>query len=352
VSRPLALPRLTSSETQALAALTTQGSGLPITVSQGRQALLSLTPLPPAEVPLHATDSHRLRLEWGGGQMALDVSGSTLDTWVQQVLAVDTLVQLPESFRQAAIEHIVQWLTAGMEQTGRGQVVLTGTGPVTEARPSDAPHALTLTMRMAEGPGLTCLLHMDSLALMLLGSLAQSAPTDNDPQALEDLPVTLSLCVGETFLPLADMSQLLVGGLVFLSQSHMQDGQGFQLSTSLGPKRYWRASARQQDDQIILTANPIIMSTIETTSDNSDSPISWEDMPVHLTFDVGQKTLTLKQLRQLAEGQALALDREIQSAVNIRANGATIGQGQLVDIDGRLGVLLNQLHSPTTDKAE
>jgi type III secretion protein Q len=75
-------------------------------------------------------------------------------------------------------------------------------------------------------------------------------------------------------------------------------------------------------------------------------------MPVHLTFDVGQKTMTLKQLRQLAEGQALALDREIQSAVNIRANGATIGQGQLVDIDGRLGVLLNRLHSPVTDKAE
>jgi type III secretion protein Q len=284
--------------------------------------------------------------------MALDVSGSTLDAWVQQVLAVDTLVQLPDTFRQAAIEHIVQWLTAGMAQTGRGEVVLTGTGPVTEARPSDAPHALTLTMRMDDGPGLTCLVHMDSLALMLLGSLAKSAPTDHDPQALEDLPVTLSLCVGETFLPSAQMSQLLAGGLVFLSQSHMQDGQGLQLSTSLGPKRYWRASARHQDDQIILTASPIIMSTIETTPENSDAPISWEDMPVHLTFDVGQKTMTLKQLRQLTEGQAMALDREIQSAVNIRANGANIGQGQLVDIDGRLGVLINRLHSPATDKAE
>lgn len=355
MSRPLALPRLTNSETQALAALTTQGSGLPIALPQGRQALLKLSPLPPTEVPIHAADSHRLRLEWGGGQMALDVSSATLDAWVQQVLGVDSLVQLPTSFRQAAIEHTVQWLTAGLEQAGRGQVVLTETGPLTQARPADAPHALSLLVSLGDGPGLTCILHMDSLALMLLGSLARSAPTTHDAQAMETLPVSLSLCVGETLLPMAQMRQLLVGGLVFLSQSHTQEGQGLQLSTPLGPRRYWRAPARLQDGQIILTANPITMSTmstLETTPDNGDNPVSLEDMPVHLTFDVGQKTLTLAQLRQLAEGQALALDRDIQSAVSIRANGAAIGQGQLVDIDGRLGVLIHQLHTPSTDKAE
>jgi type III secretion protein Q len=354
VSQALQLPRLTSSETQALAALTTQGSGRPITLPQGQQALLQLSPLPPGQAPLQATDTQRLHVEWAGGQMVLDLATASLDAWVHMVLGVATLSQLPESFRPAALEHVIQWLTSALEQAGRGPAFLQTVASATPGRPADAPHALALELRPESGPALSGMLYMDSLALMLVGSLAQSAPAAGQDLDLDSLPVTLNLCVGQTSLPLRQLQSLQVGGLVFMSQSHVQDdGQGLMLSTAIGPRRHWNAQARLQDGQIFVTSNPITMSTIaDPRSESVDDPVALDDMPVHLTFDVGQKVMTLAQLRQLGEGQALSLDRDIQSAVSIRANGAVIGQGQLVDIDGRLGVLVHRLHAPSSDKAE
>jgi type III secretion protein Q len=351
VSRPLLLPRLTNSETQALAALATMGQGHALALPANQHAQLKLAPLPPGQACVLAVGTHRLRIEWGGGQMALDIAPSVLDSWMQLVLGAESLIQLPTSFHEAALEHIVQWVTTGLAHAGRGEAQLTQIETATQERPTDAPHALALEVTLSNGLAMPCVLHLDSLALMLVGSLVQQNPSQSDSQALTDLPVTLNLCVGQTALPAKQMSRLQVGGLVVIKQVHVQDdGLGVLLTTALGPHRLWTATARLQDMQIILTADPNTMNTqAEQTPNSDDNTITWDEMPVHLSFDVGQKTLTFAQLRQLGAGQALSLERQIQSAVNIRANGTLIGQGQLVDIDGQLGVLINQLHSPAAE---
>jgi type III secretion system YscQ/HrcQ family protein len=63
---------------------------------------------------------------------------------------------------------------------------------------------------------------------------------------------------------------------------------------------------------------------------------------IELTFDLGTTRLTLKDLEALREGYAFTLDRPNDEFVNIRANGQLLGRGRIVDIDGRVGVQIEE----------
>jgi len=70
---------------------------------------------------------------------------------------------------------------------------------------------------------------------------------------------------------------------------------------------------------------------------------SFDAIPVRLSFDLGEIHLTLAELRALQPGQTIRLGHPVASAVRIRANGALIGEGELIEIDGLLGVSVSQL---------
>jgi type III secretion protein Q len=53
--------------------------------------------------------------------------------------------------------------------------------------------------------------------------------------------------------------------------------------------------------------------------------------------------MTMAELEGLQPGEVLELDRPLEEAVTIRANGTAVGSGRLVDVDGRLGVQVVQL---------
>jgi type III secretion system YscQ/HrcQ family protein len=67
------------------------------------------------------------------------------------------------------------------------------------------------------------------------------------------------------------------------------------------------------------------------------------EIEVQLTFDVGDVTLTLKELEGMKEGYTLTTDRPVDEVVNIRANGHLIGRGRLVKVENRLGVQIEEL---------
>ena len=68
-------------------------------------------------------------------------------------------------------------------------------------------------------------------------------------------------------------------------------------------------------------------------------------LPVKVSFDLGSVTVALSTLRSWQPGEAIELTVPVgeRQVVNIRANGMLIGQGELVDIDGHLGVIVSTL---------
>ena len=51
----------------------------------------------------------------------------------------------------------------------------------------------------------------------------------------------------------------------------------------------------------------------------------------------------------LGPGHVFDLGRELRRAVIIRANGKVIGEGELVDVDGQIGVAVLSLAPPEHD---
>ncbi|NDF63326.1 MAG: hypothetical protein EB136_10540 [Synechococcaceae bacterium WBB_3_034] len=77
-----------------------------------------------------------------------------------------------------------------------------------------------------------------------------------------------------------------------------------------------------------------------------ETPVSIDQIPIRLSFDLGTKTITLAELQSLQPGSVLSVDRPATEYLTIRANGAAIGSGQLVEIDGRLGVSVSGITPP------
>jgi flagellar motor switch/type III secretory pathway protein FliN len=63
-----------------------------------------------------------------------------------------------------------------------------------------------------------------------------------------------------------------------------------------------------------------------------------DDARVELTVGLGTTKLSLRQVMGLAAGEVVALGRPLAGPFEIRADGKLIGQGELVDVDGELGV--------------
>lgn len=66
-------------------------------------------------------------------------------------------------------------------------------------------------------------------------------------------------------------------------------------------------------------------------------------IPVQLSFDLGQKTLSFNEVRQLRPGYVLELNSQLPEIVQIRSQNRILGQGELVEINGRLGVRILNL---------
>ncbi len=67
-------------------------------------------------------------------------------------------------------------------------------------------------------------------------------------------------------------------------------------------------------------------------------------LPLCVTFDLGQREITLGELRQMQVGQVIELGQPLSEPVNLRAGGVLLARASLVEVDGRLGVTLVEIH--------
>ena len=68
-----------------------------------------------------------------------------------------------------------------------------------------------------------------------------------------------------------------------------------------------------------------------------------DDIPVKLLFELGRIELSLAEIRQLAPGALVPLQRPLEDSVDILANGRRIGRGNLVQIGDSLGIRITRL---------
>ncbi|PPT90449.1 hypothetical protein XthCFBP4691_12280 [Xanthomonas theicola] len=70
---------------------------------------------------------------------------------------------------------------------------------------------------------------------------------------------------------------------------------------------------------------------------------SLADVPLRLDFILQRRTVTVAELDALYQGQFLQLDPEAEKKVEIAVNGMRLATGELVELNGRLGVELHDI---------
>lgn len=72
--------------------------------------------------------------------------------------------------------------------------------------------------------------------------------------------------------------------------------------------------------------------------DPAEIPVSFQDLPVRVQVVVDEHEITLAEAQALAPGAVLDLDRDAGEPVRLAVNGRLVGTGELVEIEGRMGV--------------
>ncbi|SEK63947.1 type III secretion system apparatus protein YscQ/HrcQ [Roseateles sp. YR242] len=67
-----------------------------------------------------------------------------------------------------------------------------------------------------------------------------------------------------------------------------------------------------------------------------------DTLPVRLRFELGELVLSLNDLRNLGPGAVLPIDAALPPQVHVCSGGVKLGEGELVDLDGRLAVCLTR----------
>jgi flagellar motor switch/type III secretory pathway protein FliN len=114
------------------------------------------------------------------------------------------------------------------------------------------------------------------------------------------------------------------------------------LTVLVGKTSAFRAAISNGKVTVMGTLGEIMADT--AAAEEYDDGRTLDDVTIRLTFDLGERVVSVGELRTLAPGFTFDLGRQLRRAVTIRANGMAVGEGELVEIDGRIGVSVLSLN--------
>ncbi|MEY4875813.1 MAG: flagellar motor switch protein FliN [Bacteroidota bacterium] len=74
-----------------------------------------------------------------------------------------------------------------------------------------------------------------------------------------------------------------------------------------------------------------------------DAAHPFGNVPIHLSFSLGTLRMPIANVMQLQEGSVIELHKATPAQVNIYANSKLIGTGDVIEIDGKIGVQITKL---------
>lgn len=346
-SSVLPLPRLSGNEARARSLIARHGADLTVTLaplagSDAGPARWRLGFTPGVPDALRQSASLSADLEWAGARLRLGLPAGAVQAWLAARLPDLEVGELPPPLAAAAIDTLLAEAVAALGEASPG-------GPLrVVGRDTPAPalaHEWTLAARHpASGETIYATLAADGLGLMLLaGLVGRATPAANDIDA-DSVPVRIAACLGWTHLGAAELCGLAPRDTVFLDHCLIApDGELWLGAGGQGLR------VRRQDSSYLVTQGwtSLMTETPQPPQDadtGAQTPLDIDTIPVRLTFELGERQITLGELRQLQPGETFDLARPLADGpVLVRANGALVGSGELVEIDGRLGVTLHRL---------
>ena len=341
-TRTLRLPRLTLNESRARQVVSRHGQDLPLEL--GAPWRLDFQSLPLGEAAMVRAGAWVLQLEWAGARFVLRLpAGGLLRLLEAQGEPGLQLGELPAPLAADVLEGLWSQVAAALAPLKRGVARLNRVGLEDGSAP-ELQHRLLLSFRHAHnGETFDALLATDPLGLLLVaGAMSSRAARGEAP----DLPLRCRLELGRTRLHRHTFAALRRHDVVLFDEVGLlgpADGEPTglcRLWLSTGPDSGFGAKLQGPEIEVL---QPWKRLTMNPAPDPQEAEVGLDAVPVLLSFDLGELTIPLSELQKLVPGQSFNLGRPLAGAVRVRANGALVGCGELVEIDGRLGVALTRI---------
>ncbi len=335
---PLSLVRLTRREALARSALAQRMQAVPLRWD-GREWRLTLVPLVQSPVAVSSSDRCFLRLDWGGAPFEIALPATAVQAWVAERFPGLDLPALPPPFAALALEAATARLLEAVQALDRGEARLES---LEHAGGAGLAHAFEFELA-GQAATLRGVLATNDLGLMLMTGATSRLPAVANGLGLEQLPASLLAQLGFTWLDPREIATLRVGDSVLLEHTLLEaDGELWIGRDDWGLRV--RAEGHGLTVSTPFTRGGWNMSATPVHDGPDDGAITLAQLPMRLAFDLGEIRMTLGELQGLQPGQPLDLGRPLAGAVSLRVNGACIGSGELVEIDGRLGVTIQALN--------
>lgn len=281
-----------------------------------------------------------LEVEWGGAKVVIGLSQTTIDLVCAAALPGEPVLQWPRDVAMAAIEFSAELLSVAIETVSRKSLLCAGWG---ESRPAAAGMERLGWSARSGDTVLEGEIWLDAVACRFLAAQLRdcAAATGGADARWDALPLSLPLVIGWVDLPAGQLGEIGLRDVLVLDECLLgAEGAEDRLLLCLGNRLAIACHLRGRELHVIEGVNEIMS---DPTAPGTVSHLL-DDIPVRLSFDVGEREITLGDLRSVQPGYVFNLGRDPKSLVSIRANGRLVGEGELVDIEGRLGVAVLRFH--------
>lgn len=285
---------------------------------------------------LRSRARYRFRLGAQTGELVLGEPAQAL------LLDEPRAVELPYALRCVLVADIAGPTIAALEAASAERFEWL---PL-DAALSDEPileRAVSFELALAAQPGRVergCIVWDDDAAF---AALVERLPEAAAARPLSQLRLPLAFALGETTLGLAELGGITRGDIVAVER-WMPLGNAIAGHLVLGRACRTSLIARIEDRRATLEPwKEFTMTSLAHDHEAGDAapvPIGRLDaLEVALRFEVGQLSVSLRDLRGLAPGHVFDLAQPLErSTVRIYAHGNLLGHGHLVAVGERLGV--------------
>jgi type III secretion protein Q len=278
--------------------------------------------------PAAPSECH-VECDWGGARVFIGIDRASLNKLAGRAMPGDEPADWPQPVLLAALEFAAADLAAIVEALTRKSLRIVSVS----GRPPAVGFDTFGWRAWSQDDEIAGDLLLDGTASRFLATALREQPSIPTDTGWDDLPLRARLVVGWVDLSASALSSIARRDVVLLDECLVSGDN--QLMVLLSP-RLGVLCGLHGSELTVLEGVQEIMADVDDSVAAASGII--DDVPVRLTFDLGEREISLGDLRSLQPGYLFNLGRDPRSTVSIRANGRLIGDGELVDIEGRVGV--------------
>jgi type III secretion system YscQ/HrcQ family protein len=315
--------------------------GVPVEVNAGR-----VTPVRSFHA-LSATNraAFAVQVHPFGAVFLLEASGAFLEKLSSRLLAPLCVGAAERLGLTPADTGFFELLTAGvLERINCDlpfplQAALATVGSLPVFRSGERGLAFSFALRISDLTGTFRLLMTEDAAQLLAGS-----PVSQARVAMPEISWTFPLSAGYAELTVAEVALIEPADVVLLTRETAilfpnAHGRGWRLMPSgnlsqASIDKYFERGRLSESD-----------SEVKAAAESGATP-DLAGLPIRMHAIIGEKEMTLAEANLLAPGAIVELDRTKSDPVRIALNGKIAGAGELVEVDGQLGVRILAWRAP------